>query len=158
MTAPGTKGSLDRIDREGNRQVPRTPLVDVHIHYLPHALVRAFEARQAPPYIRREGGALEYRRGAIANTLPSGRSPADYFAMLYTDSVAGSSGPLGAALGLFGPSRVMFGSDYPFWDPIDSVTLLDDPKLKGPEGDLLRGLTAMEIFRINDRASARTAS
>jgi predicted TIM-barrel fold metal-dependent hydrolase len=101
---------------------------------------------------------LEYRRGAIANTLPDGRSPADYLAMLYTDSVAGSSGPLRAALGLFGPSRVMFGSDYPFWDPIDSVTLLEDPKLKGPEGDLLRGLTAMEIFRINDRAGARTAS
>lgn len=101
---------------------------------------------------------LEYRRGAITNTLPDGRSPADYLALLYTDSVAGSAGPLGAALDLFGPSRVMFGSDYPFWDPVDSVTLLEEPRLKGPEGERVRGLTAMEIFRIDYRSGAAVAS
>jgi predicted TIM-barrel fold metal-dependent hydrolase len=101
---------------------------------------------------------LEYHRGAIAQTLPEGRSPADYLAMLYTDSVAGSSGPLEAALDLFGPTRVMFGSDYPFWDPIDSVTLLASPRLKSAAGDRVRGLTAMEIFRISNQGRVQAVS
>lgn len=99
---------------------------------------------------------LEYRRGAIAQTLPAGRSPADYLSLLYTDSVAGSAAPLEAALELFGASRVMFGSDYPFWDPVDSVTLLDNPKLKGPAGEQVRGRNAMELFRIHQAARTHT--
>ena len=92
---------------------------------------------------------LEYRRGAIAQSLPEGRVPADYLRLLYTDSVAGSIGPLLSVIDLLGSSRVMFGSDYPFWDPADSVALLQDPRLEGPDGDRVRGLNAMDIFRIS---------
>jgi len=101
---------------------------------------------------------LEYRRGAITRTLPEGKSPGDYLSLLYTDTVAGSAGPLGAALDLFGPSRVMFGSDYPFWDPIDSVGLLDDPRLQGPDGELVRGQNAIELFGLETAAQIHDMS
>lgn len=42
--------------------------------------------------------------------------PSERFARLYTDTVCAWPAALRSALELVGPERVMFGSDYPFWE------------------------------------------
>jgi aminocarboxymuconate-semialdehyde decarboxylase len=96
---------------------------------------------------------LEIARGAIfARPAKSGPLSESYLRLLYTDSVSGSVPPLIAAIGLFGSDHVMFGTDFPFWDPKDSIRVLDQLSL--PELDLerLRGGNAMELFGLEGPA------
>jgi aminocarboxymuconate-semialdehyde decarboxylase len=61
-------------------------------------------------------------RGALAV------DPSEHLRLLYTDSVCVWSPALRSTIELVGPERVMFGSDYPFWDPqrtFDTITAAD---------------------------------
>jgi aminocarboxymuconate-semialdehyde decarboxylase len=46
--------------------------------------------------------------------------PSERLRLLYTDTVCAWPPALRSALELFGPDRLMFGSDYPFWAPARS--------------------------------------
>jgi len=92
---------------------------------------------------------LESTRGAIV-TGPnkSGLLSENYLRRLYTDSVSGSVPPLVSAIHLFGSDRVMFGTDFPFWDPSASVNVLNQLSLPEHDLDRIRGGNAMELFRL----------
>jgi aminocarboxymuconate-semialdehyde decarboxylase len=92
---------------------------------------------------------LEQERGAIVSTVKKrGLLSWDYLGLLYTDSVAGSVLPLTAALELFGPEHVMFGTDFPFWEPYKSVAVLDELSLGEEDLERIRGGNAVELFRL----------
>jgi aminocarboxymuconate-semialdehyde decarboxylase len=54
--------------------------------------------------------------------------PSEHLRLLYTDSVCAWPPALRMVTELLGPERVMFGTDYPFWDPqrtIDALPLAE---------------------------------
>jgi predicted TIM-barrel fold metal-dependent hydrolase len=50
--------------------------------------------------------------------------PSEALALLYTDCVCVWPAALRSTLEFFGPDRVMYGSDYPFWEPARSFATL----------------------------------
>lgn len=80
--------------------------------------------------------------------------PSRHLSLLYTDTVTGSAAAVRSALSLFGSERVMFGSDYPFWDQEPLVSVIEELSQAGelPEG--LRAATAMQVFGLERFPSA----
>ena len=81
-------------------------------------------------------------RGALS-VLPS-----EHLKLMYTDTVAGWAATVRSALSLFGGDRVMFGSDYPFWDQQPSVDVVSELARSGELPDALCAKTAIEVFRL----------
>ncbi len=52
--------------------------------------------------------------------------PSEHFKLLYTDVVCGWAPALASALSLFREDRIMFGSDFPFWQPEDSLAVTSE--------------------------------
>ncbi len=64
---------------------------------------------------------LEASRDIVKSTLSV--PPSEHFKLLYTDVVCGWAPALTSALSLFREDRIMFGSDFPFWQPEDSLAV-----------------------------------
>ena len=75
-------------------------------------------------YLCHAAGLLPQLAGRIdyeASRLPGGMGaltapPSEQLARIHTDAVCAWAPALRSAVDLVGPKRVMFGSDYPFWD------------------------------------------
>lgn len=74
--------------------------------------------------------------------------PSDLIRQLYTDTVAGSTRNLTWCVDVFGPDRIMFGSDYPFWKLDEGVELLDTVSLAPEARRAVEGETAMRLFSL----------
>jgi predicted TIM-barrel fold metal-dependent hydrolase len=88
----------------------------------------------------------EYARSALPLTLPEGRQPSDYVRRLYTDTIAGSPGALELAVGLLGADRVCFGSDYPFGNQLEALSLVNATSLPAESISAICGENAIELF------------
>lgn len=114
--------------------------------------------------IAHSGGTLPFLAGrldscVLHDPLLTGRlakAPSDYLKMLYYDAVAYHPAGLQCAIDLVGSKRIMFGTDHPFFPPLDgksvvweSVNTNRDAIVKmgtGVEG--MMGGNASRIFRI----------
>jgi predicted TIM-barrel fold metal-dependent hydrolase len=80
--------------------------------------------------------------GALTGTaLPSER-----IGLLYTDAVCNSPGALRSTLDLLGPERVMFGSDYPFWEHDRTHLAIADAGLSDDSVAMIRAGNAERLF------------
>lgn len=78
------------------------------------------------------GGALPYQAGRMdknsgAVALP--HQPSDYLRRMYTDTVSPHAPGVRFALDFYGADHVMYGSDYPCWDPEAALQVLDEIEL-----------------------------
>ena len=83
------------------------------------------------------GGALPYQSGRMDKNgknakLP--RPPSTYLRRMYTDTVSPHSMGIKFAVEYYGADRVMYGSDYPCWDPATALALIHEIGL--PAADL----------------------
>src|SRR5262249_6478783 len=83
------------------------------------------------------GGALPYQSGRMDKNgknakLP--RPPSAYIRRMYTDTVSPHSMGIKFAIEYYGIDRVMYGSDYPCWDPSTALALIQEIGL--PDEDL----------------------
>src|SRR5579871_608365 len=83
------------------------------------------------------GGALPYQSGRMDKNgrnakLP--RPPSAYMRRMFTDTVSPHSMGIKFAVEYYGADRVMYGSDYPCWDPATALALIQEIGL--PEADL----------------------
>jgi aminocarboxymuconate-semialdehyde decarboxylase len=83
------------------------------------------------------GGALPYQSGRMDKNgknakLP--RPPSTYMRRMFTDTVSPHSMGIKFAIEYYGADRVMYGSDYPCWDPATALGLIEEIGL--PEADL----------------------
>ena len=83
------------------------------------------------------GGALPYQSGRMDKNgknakLP--RPPSTYMRRMFTDTVSPHSMGVKFAIEYYGADRVMYGSDYPCWDPATALALIEEIGL--PAGDL----------------------
>jgi aminocarboxymuconate-semialdehyde decarboxylase len=79
-------------------------------------------------------------RGAL--TVP----PSEHLRLLYTDSVCVWPPALRSTIELVGPERVMFGSDYPFWDPQRTLDTLSATDLGEAQVAAIRSENAQRLF------------
>jgi aminocarboxymuconate-semialdehyde decarboxylase len=78
------------------------------------------------------GGALPYQscsmdKNTKAATLPQPAST--YKKRMYTDTVSPHSAGMKFAIDYYGIDQVMYGTDYPCWDPATCLRLLEEVEL-----------------------------
>jgi aminocarboxymuconate-semialdehyde decarboxylase len=72
-------------------------------------------------------------------------APSEHLRLLYTDSVCVWPPALRSTIELLGPGRVMFGSDYPFWDPERTLRTIE---ASGLSDDVRRGIYSDNAGRL----------
>jgi aminocarboxymuconate-semialdehyde decarboxylase len=92
-------------------------------------------------------GRIDYEASRMPNGMGKlSAPPSETLRLLYTDSVCVWSPALRSTMDLLGPERVMYGSDYPFWDPEPGFRALDDAGLGEDVRDGVDGANAERIF------------
>ena len=104
------------------------------------------------------GGALPYQSGRMDKNgknakLP--RPPSTYIRRMFTDTVSPHSMGIKFAIDYYGIDRVMYGSDYPCWDPATALALLGEVDLSHEEKDKLFYRNARRVLGLRDPATVR---
>jgi aminocarboxymuconate-semialdehyde decarboxylase len=104
------------------------------------------------------GGALPYQSGRMDKNgrnakLP--RPPSTYIRRMFTDTVSPHSMGIKFAIEYYGIDHVMYGSDYPCWDPATALALIDEVDLSFEEKDKLFYRNARRALGLRDPATTR---
>lgn len=97
------------------------------------------------------GGALPYQAGRMDKNgkqakLP--RPPSEYLRRMYTDTVSPHAAGIRFALDFYGPDNVMYGTDYPCWDPATCLGLLDEIEMSEDQKNRLFRENAIRILNL----------
>jgi aminocarboxymuconate-semialdehyde decarboxylase len=106
------------------------------------------------------GGALPYQSGRMDKNggrakLP--RPPSTYLKRMFTDTVNPHAPGIKFALEYYGIDQVMYGTDYPCWDPHTALNLIDQLGLSGDERVKLFYSNARRILRLSEPAEPHRA-
>lgn len=107
--------------------------------------------------ISHTGGALPYQSGRMDKNskkakLP--RPPSEYFRRMYSDTVSPHMEGIRFAIDYYGTGHVMYGSDYPCWDPADALRFFDEVGLSQPDREKILYRNARRILGLRDPDSA----
>jgi aminocarboxymuconate-semialdehyde decarboxylase len=109
------------------------------------------------------GGALPYQSGRMDKNgkhakLP--KPPSTYIRRMFTDTVSPHSAGMKFAIDYYGIDNVMYGSDFPCWDPATAIRLIADIGLAGDELEKLFTGNASRILglRSSTKPGARKAA
>jgi len=99
------------------------------------------------------GGALPYQAGRMdknskAANLP--RPASAYMKRMYTDTVSPHAMGMKFAIEYYGIDHVMYGTDYPCWDPATALALLDQLDLSKEDRQKLFYDNARRILNLRD--------
>ena len=104
------------------------------------------------------GGALPYQSGRMDKNTKAAKLPkpaSHYLRRMYTDTVSPHAAGIRFAIDYYGIDRVMYGTDYPCWEPAQCLDLIESLNLSEPEKAKLFRENAREILGL--RSSAKTA-
>jgi aminocarboxymuconate-semialdehyde decarboxylase len=104
------------------------------------------------------GGALPYQSGRMDKNTSRAKLPqpaSTYLKRMYTDTVSPHAAGMKFAIDYYGIDRVMYGTDYPCWDPATALKLLDELKLSKEDQEKLFYSNARRILGLRDPASVR---
>jgi aminocarboxymuconate-semialdehyde decarboxylase len=76
---------------------------------------------------------------------------------MYTDTVSPHTAGLKFAIEYYGIDNVMYGTDYPCWDPATALKLLDELKLSKADQEKLFYSNAKRILGLRDPAEPGTS-
>jgi aminocarboxymuconate-semialdehyde decarboxylase len=99
------------------------------------------------------GGALPYQSGRMDKNTPKAKLPrpaSTYLKRMYTDTVSPHTAGLKFAIEYYGIDNVMYGTDYPCWDPATALKLLDELKLSEADQEKLFYSNAKRILGLRD--------
>jgi aminocarboxymuconate-semialdehyde decarboxylase len=99
------------------------------------------------------GGALPYQSGRMDKNTPKAKLPkptSTYLKRMYTDTVSPHSAGMKFAIEYYGIDNVMYGTDYPCWDPAAALKLLDELKLSPADKQKLFYDNARRILGLRD--------
>ena len=82
----------------------------------------------------------------------------DYMKRMYTDTVSPHAAGMRFAIDYYGIDHVMYGTDYPCWDPAACLKLLEDVTLTAAEKQKLFYDNARRIFALKDVRRQKRAS
>jgi aminocarboxymuconate-semialdehyde decarboxylase len=104
------------------------------------------------------GGALPYQSGRMDKNTQKAKLPkpaSTYLKRMYTDTVSPHSAGMRFAIEYYGIDNVMYGTDYPCWDPATALKLIDELKLSQADKEKLFYANARRILGLRDPAPAR---
>ena len=84
------------------------------------------------------------------------KPPSTYIRRMYTDTVSPHTPGLKFAIEYYGIDHVMYGTDYPCWDPATALKLIDELKLSPADQQKLFYDNARRILGLRDPAQAGT--
>jgi aminocarboxymuconate-semialdehyde decarboxylase len=99
------------------------------------------------------GGALPYQSGRMDKNTQKAKLPqpaSTYLKRMYTDTVSPHSAGMKFAIEYYGIDRVMYGTDYPCWDPATALALLDEINLSAQDKEKLFYSNARRILGLRD--------
>ena len=106
------------------------------------------------------GGALPYQSGRMDKNTPRAKLPkptSTYLKRMFTDTVSPHSAGMKFAIEYYGIDNVMYGTDYPCWDPAQALKLLDELKLSKEDQEKLFYSNARRILGLRDPVQPKTA-
>lgn len=111
-------------------------------------------------FISHTGGALPYQSGrmdknAKAAELP--RAPSAYLKRMFTDTVSPHSAGMKFAIDYYGVDNVLYGTDYPCWDPAACLKLFQEIGLSDADQEKIFCKNARRIFGLPAPAARETA-
>ena len=107
------------------------------------------------------GGCLPYQSGRMDKNTKAAKLPrpaSDYLKQMYTDTVSPHSAGMKFAIEYYGVDRVMYGTDYPCWDPATCLELLKDVPLTAAEKQKLYYDNARRILGLKDPVAQKIAA
>ncbi len=99
------------------------------------------------------GGALPYQAGRMDKNSKAAKLPhpvTDYMKRMYTDTVSPHAAGLKFALDYYGIDNVMYGADYPCWEPEENLQLLAEIPLSESDKQKLYYGNARRILNLRD--------
>jgi aminocarboxymuconate-semialdehyde decarboxylase len=104
------------------------------------------------------GGSLPYQAGRMDKNSKAAKLPKPvtaYMKRMFTDTVSPHSQGMKFAVDYYGIDHVMYGTDYPCWDPAACLKLLDEIKLSEADKQKLFYSNARRILNLRDPAPAK---
>jgi aminocarboxymuconate-semialdehyde decarboxylase len=101
------------------------------------------------------GGALPYQSGRMDKNSKKAGLPkpvSTYMKRMFTDTVSPHSAGMKFAIEYYGIDHVMYGTDYPCWDPKETLRLLDEVPLSAEDKQKLFYDNARRILNLRDRS------
>jgi aminocarboxymuconate-semialdehyde decarboxylase len=99
------------------------------------------------------GGALPYQSGRMDKNQGPAELPrpvSTYLKRMYTDTVSPHTLGMKFAIDYYGLDRVMYGSDYPCWEPAETLRLLNGVELSAADKKKLYYDNVRRIFKLRD--------
>jgi aminocarboxymuconate-semialdehyde decarboxylase len=99
------------------------------------------------------GGALPYQSGRMDKNTKAAKLPrpaSEYLHRMYTDTVSPHSMGMKFAIEYYGIDNVMYGTDYPCWDPATCLKLIDELELSQADREKLFYANARRILNLKD--------
>jgi aminocarboxymuconate-semialdehyde decarboxylase len=103
------------------------------------------------------GGALPYQSGRMDKNSEAAQLPkpvSSYLKQMYTDTVSPHAPGMRFAIEYYGIDHVMYGTDYPCWDPATALELLGELDLSKDEKQKLFYDNARRILKLRDPVQA----
>jgi aminocarboxymuconate-semialdehyde decarboxylase len=107
------------------------------------------------------GGALPYQSGRMDKNSDMAKLPrpaSDYLKRMYTDTVSPHAAGMKFAIEYYGIDHVMYGTDYPCWDPATALKLLEQIELSQADREKLFYSNARRILGLRDPVQQKVQS
>lgn len=104
------------------------------------------------------GGALPYQSGRMDKNSKKARlpkPPSAYIKRMITDTVSPHSLGIKFAIEYYGIDHVMYGTDYPCWDPATCLRLINEIELSPADRQKLFYGNARRVFRLPEPATTQ---
>jgi aminocarboxymuconate-semialdehyde decarboxylase len=112
-------------------------------------------------YMSHAGGALPYQAGRMdknsrAAKLP--RDPSVYLRRMYTDTVQPHALGLKFAIDFYGVDHVMYGDDYPCWNPKAAIDVFEQMGLSQADQQKILHDNAVRVLGLKEPAKKKQAA
>jgi aminocarboxymuconate-semialdehyde decarboxylase len=107
------------------------------------------------------GGALPYQSGRMDKNTKAAKLPhpaSTYMKRMYTDTVSPHSAGMKFAIDYYGIDHVMYGTDYPCWDPATCLRLLEDVEISPADRQKLFYDNARRILGLRDPVDTKSTA
>ncbi len=104
-------------------------------------------------FMSHTGGALPYQSGRMDKNSKAAKLPKDpstYIRRMYTDTVSPHALGVKFAVDYYGPDHVLYGSDYPCWNPTAALQVFEEAGLSPEIQEQILYSNVRNLFKLQD--------